>query len=601
MRKKKALALLGCGVILLAAFACIFGGFFPNASGCLGHDYAFFLPALLDGYFWYHSNGLWAVPWFTPAFCGGSLNFINVYSVYYSLPQLLTAVTDPLSAVRLTLWVYAALGLAGFYALLRCAFGCTRMVALFGGALFLFNGFFVHRMLSGHLGYHAFMLLPLAALCMLRPLPKVDRERRWRLASDSLWGGLLLAAMLHGGMGPLMPPALIALTVIGLLHGLRFGRLRDFFLRWAAAGLAAAALCAAKLTATAYLMANFPRSSYPLPGAENVLQALLLAFRSLFVSPAFDPARTNDLVNLQWPLARHEWEYSLSVVPLVFLVWGALHRLRSLPEHLRKADWPLRSWMILAAAGLCLSLPLMLNVHSPGWHALLKRLPLMASASNLIRWFLLYIPVVVLLAALAAQRVLPGITLQRAVLTAAILAVIAINAFAERRFYHQQDYDPAGIVSAYQRVKSARWKPAIGSIGVYRDRKGEAVQTGFCNDMLVHGASQLLCYEPLFGYRLETFPLQSLQPGPVLSETNGRLNLKNPACYVWPSANHCRPGDHFDVRRKRAARDFAAYRPYAFEMPIPQKLANRITLSALAVTLIVLLLQAARTVRRRRT
>jgi hypothetical protein len=68
--------------------------------------------------------------------------------------------------------------------------------------------------------------------------------------------------------------------------------------------------------------------------------------------------------------------------------------------------------------------------------------------------------------------------------------------------------------------------------------------------------------------------LKTLHPGPALEEKNGILNIKNPACYVWPQANNCEPGDHFTKEQKEAAAAFANYRPFPFLIPTAQKVAN---------------------------
>ena len=84
------------------------------------------------------------------------------------------------------------------------------------------------------------------------------------------------------------------------------------------------------------------------------------------------------------------------------------------------------------------------------------------------------------------------------------------------------------------------------------------------NDLVAYGASQLLCYVPIFGYSLEHFPIKTLRPGPALDEAAGVLNVKNPACYVYPKENLCVPGDHFAVSQKEDAIKFLSYEPFDF-------------------------------------
>jgi hypothetical protein len=66
---------LACAVAW-ALHAQLFLRWLPNENGTLGHDYTYFFPALLNGYFWFMENGF-AVPWFTPAQCGGVASYPN--------------------------------------------------------------------------------------------------------------------------------------------------------------------------------------------------------------------------------------------------------------------------------------------------------------------------------------------------------------------------------------------------------------------------------------------------------------------------------------------------------------------------------------------
>jgi hypothetical protein len=70
---------------------------------------------------------------------------------------------------------------------------------------------------------------------------------------------------------------------------------------------------------------------------------------------------------------------------------------------------------------------------------------------------------------------------------------------------------------------------------------------------------------------------------------NGRLNLKNPACYVYPTANGCAPGDHFTVQQRPAAEAFITYRPFPFRLPGWQQAANLLNLMAVGGVLACLI------------
>ena len=341
-------------------------------------------------------------------------------------------------------------------------------------------------------------------------------------------------------------------------------------------------------------MKNFHRSLYKLPGTKSIFDASWLLFKSLFISPSNDPERAAMFTNLQWALERHELEYSVTIVPLLIILYGIWRigrqmQVKELLLKLNRSQW-IQAGTILA---LCI-LPVAINTYSPEWNAFLKQLPLIKSSSNLIRWFIIYIPVVILTAVLVIEKTTASAKKQWGFMLVGMAAVIALTSVTDRSFYHRHIYDPAEIVTNYHTVKAGLLVPEIKSIGIYRDKSGRPILPFFRNDLIVYSSSQLYCYEPIFGYRLENFPIKNLHPGAVLEEKEGVLNIKNPACYVWPEANNCEPGDHFTVEQKEAATAFVNYRPYYFQMPAIQKAANGVNGLALIAALIFLLIYGAR-------
>ena len=78
--------------------------------------------------------------------------------------------------------------------------------------------------------------------------------------------------------------------------------------------------------------------------------------------------------------------------------------------------------------------------------------------------------------------------------------------------------------------------------------------------------------------------MRGLRGGDVMDAHDGKLNLKNPACYVFPAANACKPGDQFDAADTERAGAFVDYRPFAFNKPLYATLADWLSLlTALAL------------------
>src|SRR5512135_3628524 len=126
MRSRTTLVYLGLAFAgLLWAYNAIFGAYFPLPNGLMGHDYALTMPAFEDGYLWFRNNGFLSPPWFTPSFCAGQPYFADPQSVFYSVPQFLAFVMDPLSAIHASVLLFAGLGFWGTYVLGRRTFALS--------------------------------------------------------------------------------------------------------------------------------------------------------------------------------------------------------------------------------------------------------------------------------------------------------------------------------------------------------------------------------------------------------------------------------------------------------------------------------------------
>ena len=559
-------------LLLLIAYHLIFGQFFPTRNGMLGHDYSRILPDLLDGYFWFKSNGVFEPFWFTPAFCGGQPALGAPESGFYSVAQLLTFFVDPLASVYATVLLFASLGFFGFYLLLRACFSSSRQAAVLGAALFMFNGFFIHRMMIGHFAFHGVMLVPWMGYFLLRPPGKAVPDTLVNGAA----AGSLLAYCTYSGMVHLLVPSALAVLGIASLHGLTRSPPPGFVRRALVALLVAGGLSAAKLTAALLYLNHFPRSDYTLPGMSSIWNTLQILFSTLFFSPADIAERVLPLIEgLQWALGRQEWEYGVTLIPLLFILAGIapmLGKVRGIRSRMSSPKWVWIAW--LAAV---LAIPLALNTYTPGWNAFLKQVPVIKSSIYMMRWFLIFIPLLILVSALSLDGISSRDGVRSGMLVAALVALVLINAVKDRDFYQAQPYPPDAIVNAWRAASTTTTQPRIRSIGAFVNANNEIQVPVDRNDMIARGASQIACYNPIFGYRLEHMPYKSLHLGAVQEETGGLLNIKNPACYTYPEQNNCAPGDHFTVSQLREAQAFAGYQPYPFNFSSGQEIANRIT------------------------
>ncbi|MBI5792166.1 MAG: hypothetical protein HZA63_11885 [Rhodocyclales bacterium] len=580
--------------LLLVAYDTVFSAFFPVGGYRLGHDYAFVLPNLLDGIFWFKNNGL-SVPWFSSAFCAGQPAFADPQSAYYSLPQSLAILLGPLFATHGTLLVAVSLMYWGGFLLMRKVFGAGRNEAILVAGLLMFNGFLPHRLIVGHMGFHGFVLVPWVALLLLLPC----RRRGNRIAAG-VAAGALMAYWVYSGLGTLILACAMAVLLLAIVRFLDGGSMRDAMARAALGGSVAAGLSAAKLVATFSFMAQFPRDFYPLPGASTVVDALLMIGAGLVLPSqwvaAFGIPR---LSNVMWTPEAHEWAYGFGVAAALLAVILSIGRLR-----IERPVWPAskRNRALLAVLLLLLLWPLAYSTWHPAWNDFLKRLPLLGTASFPLRWMIVYIPVAAVATGLLMTRCAPA--RWRIAATAICLLATVLQSFVEpRQYYMSQGYDARPVVIANELLDQRGSVSGISSLGttaVFSAGKFKTELRG--NDTFVAGMSQVYCYNPVFGYRLEKFSSAGLSVGNALQvQGDGYLNLKNPACYVFPAENGCRPGDRFRADQIDAATAFAAYRPWPFAISTVQRLAIVITQGTLGGVFLAGLIWSGWRLRSRRT
>ncbi|MBT3832638.1 MAG: hypothetical protein HOB98_15145 [Gammaproteobacteria bacterium] len=534
----------------------------------LGHDYGYFLPHLLNGYYWFLANGL-SIPWFTPAFCAGIPFFANPQSLYYSVPQLLTFLVDPLASVMLTYYLFGWLGFIGCY-WLASLYNRSSLISCFAGMAFMLNGFYASRMVVGHLSFHAFMLLPLILFLLLKISPT---GREWPAA---IVVGVLLAYFVHAGAGVIIVPVGVCMLVVMLsrIHS------RGLCKRLVFAGAIAAGLSLSKLVAVSYFMGEFHRPSYSLPGFQSILPAMHFALTSL--TWPLDSSTVNQmLVNKAFAFGDEGANYAVGIAPLAIALGGLLKYHRQV----------IISKLVAVLMLGILSLPLLVNIYSPDWHPVLKSLPYFSSASSLLRWQLIYILPVILMACVVLERVRESLSRGWPVLMSVVILSVVLPALLMDTISHtsvaKRPYDAAQILRGYYAAKTAGAPPPITH---HEESLSGRLRMHFigADDALARGASQIVCYEPLFGYRLESFRFDRVFVGGALAQHDGHYNFYRPECMLYPAQNACAAGDRFAPDQLGALQQFTRYQSMPFELPWLQRLANVITLLTVIATVLLL-------------
>jgi hypothetical protein len=550
--------------------------FFPNAHGVIGEDYGWFLPMLMAGAFWFAQNGILAVPYFTPAFCGGMPLLANPQSVIYSLPQLLLVAFDPLNAVLATLVIATMIGAIGTYLLAVRCFRTSPQAAALVSILFVHNGFLFYRGVIGHLTYHAFALAPIAALVVSgqhRALVPA-RHSVARTISSGLLFGWCVAYLTYAGALNFQIPFVLAVTLVVLMVQLRCGFDRAPWLTLVAGCVCGVLFSLMKLVPAVVLASQFPRAYLRAYLFHNPVEFVLVLFSSFFT-----PGSLPDVVSGAGSLGRHEFEFGLSAVPLL-LLGGAL-MMRGGGEvfsALRRHPYS----GILFAGVWCI--PLALTFEVGDWGAVLLRIPVINNNTHFVRWWAIYLLPIMLAAGLAFDRVTASSQRWRSVALVAAMVLIGVQQTAHTPDYYSRyetTFDPAPILTAFRDLHQGQRIPAIETVGPSPASQTTWRSFGYNSAMLI-GQSSWPCYEPLFGYRLELAPPLSLVEGPITIVNDDSLNLVDPAAYFQPGAAR---RWRFAATETASARQFAEYRAYAWNIPWWQRAATWGTLVSSVLSL----------------
>ena len=547
----------------LFLYHIIISPFFPNSKGCLGHDYQYFLPRLLDNYIWIEKNGFLSIRWFTPSFCGGIPSFGNPQDMYFSVPQIFNCIMDPVKSVHLTILFFAMLGFLGMYYLLRNTFGTSPFASFLGGLLFMLNGCYLFRMVIGHLTFHAFMLIPgIAALLFM---DEVERRRKSRCFWSLSAGVLGLSYMTYSGMiVHLAIPAGLIFVVIGLLAQLKMGVSLKYWSRLGFAVILSLGISMSKLCASFSFLKNFTRTLYPVPGFKSIVDLILGILQTVFFFPN-DSILMAKLTNAPFRLGQHEWEYGVGFFPLlvfIFYVFCILimpQERNDLWKKVRESRW------VILALFILLLMPVILNFQSAASKSFIKSVPVLGSHSRFIHWFSVYIPVTIIASLVLLERVRIKRKWKKIFFVFGIVITFSGLFFHPNSFYHQQPYNPKNIEKTWHKVREGL------SVRI------ERIDFAYGEDAFTQGASSLPCYEPIFGYRLEKFPSRTLKFGDITNSAYDCYNFNNPTCFLFPKENRCVPGDCFSISQSDLFEKFRSFEAFPFELPVTQHVSNIIS------------------------
>lgn len=501
----------------------------------IGHDYSHYLARLYIGtdHFW--KNGF-SIPHFTPYLCGGIPLFADPQSIYFSLEQWLAFFLPALTATRLMTAVFVLLGYGGFEKLLKEIFAVRNSVAILGAVAFALNGFSFENLYVGHITHAAFFLAPWLLYAFFSLARAVDGRHYWK--SVLLMALVLIYTFYSGGFHVLVVFTAMVFLVFpwNAAEAKRRGKRRALFNGCGVAALLFVIATSGQWVASLLYSSSFHRESLDSSGAP--LFSLLA--RYLWFSPASTP-----LGILFGQKMYGAWEYVAFItkwtVPLVCVFLGMVMRQWAFFRREILLSFAAIFVVLVAASGS------RLNHHLPFFHSYHNPLKLLGA----------FIPIVILISAIALDRMCPVLA-RRASMHNGILewlsgagVFLLILEFAVYAAYFRAHPAAATMpllrTASEQLDRSKRLPPVKAVIRADWPDLGVALS----------GQTNIDSYEPLFGYRHENV-MSKLSPGSAWAMAGGYYNLNHPGCFLYRRFLRCAPWDRIPASKSAEMARFSA-------------------------------------------
>lgn len=532
----------------------------------VGHDFRLFAARLIDSHLHYKINGL-SLQWYTPSFGGGLPAYANPLQAQFSLPQFLLLFMNPWNAILLAAIIYALLGFLAVFFFLKVALGFRPLSAILGAAFFTVNGYFIERVVVGHVNFINFPLIAVFILALLHPkLPAWLAGVLLSLASATL----VYSGGVYNGVIGLFSALIIFPLVYFLKPSLISWRRLLPILLWG--GFLTLLLCGSKLYATGLYMQNFPRVVRDefrtdwMTGTGGLIFQLVGVMSATPFLAALGKSGMVIVARLdQWtrtPYGFWELDASLSPVLLLLLALGIGRVLKHKPRR----EF---SWKKLAAAGFLLfSVALVVQfaiAKGPLFQAL-RTLPVLLSLHANTRFAAAFI----LPLAILGAKVFDDWTIRQVKRTPPLLAFLLLDGLVLAALWtynllpldvQARTFDMTSLTETYDRIQAGDPLPVRTIVPAMNDYEvfslGASNTTGH--------------YEPLFRDNNEAFHPE-VHEGPVFDLQDGYYNMTNPAGYLFPDENSTRLYERFRESDYEKLAAFVNRRQPDWALSLPQRI-----------------------------
>lgn len=495
----------------------------------VGHDYAYFIPHLVDTGIHIRLHGL-SIQWFTPSFGGGLPGYPNPQHMEYSIVQLVALVTAPWTAVLTSTAIIALVGYVFFFKFLNENLGLNWKASTLGAMFFIGNGFFIEHLIAGQMGYQLFPLFGVMLYLLTHP------QKHYIFTAAAT--GIILSMMIHQAgfylivilflsLGITLP--LLYLYKPQVIDTKRLARIAIFAL------LLTAGITGSKVYATTAFLSHFPREvfdEYPVGALHGMIGmgSQLLGVMNLVPLLSLtngDPGMPLTGILMQLTGSQYGlWETDRGLSPVLIIFLGAallrfIHVLRRKPRlQLDRSRW-IAVILLILAVWITVEFSLAKGLI----YSSTKHLPILKSLHINIRFVSAFIVPLIIIGTHELHQFF--LERQKALhfIASAVVTVLFLGSyFALSAPIHIRQFD-ASIFNGFQKdILRGKIQPveSIEDISVWQ---------GFAP-----AASSIRAYEPIFGYQLEEFK-PHIKLGKIFEVEDGYFNMTDPTSLVYPEIN----------------------------------------------------------------
>ena len=247
-------------------------------------------------------------------------------------------------------------------------------------------------------------------------------------------------------------------------------------------------------------------------------------------------------------------------------------------------------------------IPILFNVNFLNQFKLIQTIPFLNSTWVQVRWMLIYILPIIILAGLIIESI--DISFKKKYLAISLIFILLAQNLIKDKSWHVDDqkYNIKNATDFSLKIKK-EIDLEIKGPAILMNEFNSPKKINNKNDMFFQSYSPLTCYQPIFGYGLEQLNAEEiffnskliLQDNSYilysdkLDEREGRLTFFNPSCFLFPKENNCLPGDTFKISEKEKLVKFTKYKKFKFQQNGFQIISNYVSIFTFLGCLIYLM------------